>query len=57
VNTLRNEALAAVSTRLTLGLDADFVLGGGIQTLQLPAGDPSCNLLSPLNYRATCCLP
>jgi len=28
VNTLRNEALVAVKSKLVLGLDADFVMGG-----------------------------
>ena len=37
VNTLRNEALRGVRSRLALGLDADFVLGGGISTLPTPA--------------------
>jgi len=36
VNTLRNEALVAVKSKLVLGLDADFVMGGSWADLPVP---------------------
>jgi hypothetical protein len=36
VNSLRNQALTAVTTEFTLGLDADFVVGGPTEDIPRP---------------------
>ena len=37
VNTLRNAALDAVKSEFVFGLDADFIVGGDLSTLPVPA--------------------